>query len=122
MRRAPREAHGQATVEFALVLPLVVLAVLLVFQALVIAHDRLLVEHAAREAARAASVDPSGADAAAAVRRVLPGAHLALQRGRGVGAIVRADVALRSTTDLPIIGPLLPDVDLHATVTMRAER
>ena len=122
MGGAPRDTRGQATVEFALVLPLVVLAVLLVFQALVVAHDRLLLEHAAREAARAASVDPSGADAGAAVQRVLPGARLDLQRGSGIGAIVRAAVVFRCATDLPVIGPLLPDLDLHAVVTMRAEQ
>jgi Flp pilus assembly protein TadG len=122
MPGAHRGARGQATVEFALVLPLVVLAVLLVFQALVVAQDRLLLEHAAREAARAASVDPSGNSADAAVQRVLPGARLVVQRGRGIGATVHAAVSLHCRTDLPIIGPLLPDLDLHATVTMRAER
>ncbi len=42
--------------EFALVLPLVVLVVLFIVQAGLVVRDQLLVSHAAREAARAASV------------------------------------------------------------------
>ena len=38
----PRGEHGQATLEFAMVLPVVVLAVLLVFQVLVVADHALL--------------------------------------------------------------------------------
>ena len=55
MRRA-RGSIGQSTVEFALVLPLVVLLVLFVVQGGLIVRDQLLVSHAAREAARAAAV------------------------------------------------------------------
>ena len=50
--------RGQATVEFAFVLPLIVLAALAVIQVGLVVRDQLGVVHAAREAARAASVDP----------------------------------------------------------------
>ena len=39
-----------------------------------------------------------------------------------VGAPIRVDVSYRVVTDVPIIGPLLPDPVLHADATMRAER
>jgi hypothetical protein len=49
--------HGQSTVEFALILPLVVLVVLFIVQAGFVVRDQVLVSHAAREGARAAAVD-----------------------------------------------------------------
>jgi len=42
--------------------------------------------------------------------------------GARVGDLVVADVSYRSVTDLPLVGPLIPDPWLHARVTMRAER
>ena len=50
--------RGQATVEFALLLPVLVLALLAVLQVAFVVRDQVAVVHAAREAARAASVDP----------------------------------------------------------------
>jgi hypothetical protein len=103
-------------------LPAVVIVVLLVFQAMVLGNQFLLVANAAREAARAAIVDPSGADARSAVARTLPGATLSIERSGGVGAPVRAVVRYHARTDLPFIGPLLPDPWFTSAVTMRAER
>ena len=62
--------RGQAVVELALVLPLVVLFVLGALQVAVVARDQLAIEYVAREAARAAAVsaNPDGAAAAAAHR------------------------------------------------------
>ena len=72
-RRARRgSTRGQATVEFAFVLPLVVLALLAVVQVGVVVRDQLGVVHAAREAARAASVDPDPGRAVRAAHRTLP--------------------------------------------------
>ncbi|MGA1052784.1 MAG: TadE family protein, partial [Ilumatobacteraceae bacterium] len=55
--------RGQATVEFALVLPVAALLVLGIVQVVAVARDQLTVEYAAREAARAAAVaaDPAAA-------------------------------------------------------------
>jgi Flp pilus assembly protein TadG len=67
--RAPRRGEpGQATVEFALVLPLLVLAMLALVQVALLVRDHLAVVQAAREAVREASVDPDPARAAAAAR------------------------------------------------------
>lgn len=117
-----REERGQATVEFAIMLPGVVIVLLLIFQAMVIGHDYLLVVNASREAARAAAVDLSDQDALKAVRRTLPDAQLTITRTGGVGTPLRAKVRWHAPTSLPFIGPLLPDPWLEATVTMRAER
>ncbi|MDQ1467320.1 MAG: hypothetical protein QOH10_1735 [Actinomycetota bacterium] len=118
-RSRARSDDGQAAVELALVLPAVVVLVLALVQFALVARDEMLVVHAAREAARAASV---GAPGATAGSRVLPGASVSVSGGARVGDLVEATVSYRSITDLPLVGPLIPDPWLHARVTMRAER
>jgi TadE-like protein len=118
-RFGARPDDGQAAVELALVLPAVVLLVLALLQFALVARDELLVVHAAREAARAGSVGASGSNAGL---RVLSGASVSISGGARVGDLVVATVSYRSVTDLPLVGPLIPDPWLHARVTMRAER
>ena len=125
-----RDDHGQATVELALVLPVVVVLLLVGAQVAVVLHDQVLVLHAAREAARAAAVQPAGSraatvDATQAVRAALP-AHRSEryritvhQRAPG---LVEVRVATSSPTDVPLVGRLLPDVPLSASVVMAVER
>ncbi len=105
-----------------MILPAIVIVVLLVFQAMVLGNRFLLVANAAREAARAAAVDPTDADARAAVARTLPGATVTISRSGGIGAPLRAVVRYHARTDVPFVGALLPDPWFTSTVTMRAER
>ena len=74
--RARGGERGQATVEFAFLLPLIVLSVLAVIQVGLVVRDQLGVVHAARQAARAASVDPDPGRAVRAAHRTLPGAEV----------------------------------------------
>lgn len=120
-----RRAAGQAAVEVALVMPVVALLLLSVVQVALVVRDQVLVVHAAREAARAAAVDPSpGAARQAAV------AATSLRPERldvdvppvgGAGRLVTATVAYRSPTAAPLIGPLLPDVVVRGRASMRRE-
>jgi len=118
--------QGQSTVELALVLPLVVLFVLLVLQVGLVVREHLLVTHAAREAARAASV-ATGDRAAAARRGAERSGPLAADRLSAElellddGHSVRVAVRYRSITDLPFVGALLPDRILDAVAVMRVE-
>jgi Flp pilus assembly protein TadG len=118
--------EGQATVELALLLPVVAILLLAVLQVAVVARDAVLVTHAAREAARAGAVDASPAAAAAAARSSsgLDPARLAVRTTRhgGAGGRVQVDIWYRSPTDLPIVGALIGDPLLTATVTMRIEQ
>ena len=123
---ASRGQHGQATVELALVLPLVALLLLALVQVAVVARDQVLVAHAAREAVRAAAVDP---DVHAARRAAEQAGPLATDRlavevsGRdGVGSRVRVVVTYSVPTRLPLVGRALGDVRLTASATMRVER
>jgi Flp pilus assembly protein TadG len=127
MRRGARsgarlDTAGQSTVEFALVLPLFFGLLALVFQVALVGRDEILVVHAARAAAREASVtaDPARIDAAAT--RTLPGSVVRVARRGRVGEPVEVDVTYTSKTDLPIVGSMLPDLTLHGRAVMRVER
>lgn len=118
--------RGQATVELALVLPLAVLLLLAIIQVALVARDRNLVTHAAREAARAAAVDGDPAAAVRAAERAGPLDPNRMQvrvRGRdGVGSRVEVTVRYTTRAGVPGIGAALGDVVLEASATMRVER
>lgn len=123
--RRGRGDQGQAAVELALVLPLVVVLALALCQVALVVRDQVLVIHAAREAARASAVD---ADPGAAQRSALSSGPLASERvqvgvsGRaGPGSRVEVTVRYRSATDVPLIGPLVGDVALSGSASMRVE-
>jgi hypothetical protein len=109
-------------VEFALILPILVLALLAVVQVALVVRDHIAVVHAAREAARAASVDPDPSRAVRAARRTLPGARVHVGRRGRVGEPITVVVTYRSSTELPLVGPLFPDPTLRSRVVMRVEK
>lgn len=117
----PRE-RGQATVEFALILPMVVFLLLAILQTALVVRDYVGVVHAAREAARAVSVDRDPGSAGAAAHRVLQDARVDVGSRPAVGGPIRVEVRYVSHTDLPLVGFLFPDPELHATAVMRTER
>lgn len=95
-------------------LPVVVLALLLVVQVAVVAITQVRVEHAAREAGRAAALGlpppPGGLD---------PARTEVVVTSRPPW--VTAEVEHRTTTDLPLVGRLVPDLVLTARSTFRVE-
>ena len=123
--RREREDGGQASVELALVLPLVVLLLLAVAQLGLLVRDQILVVHAAREAAREAAVDasPDAPRRAALASSTLAGSRLTVtSTGRGAaGSRVRVEVAYRAPTVVPLLGAALRDITLRASATMRVE-
>jgi Flp pilus assembly protein TadG len=118
-------ARGQATVEVALVLPVVVLLLLAVVQVGLLVRAQVLVTHMAREAARAAAVDsrPEAAVEAARAATTLDPNRLSVRvDGRsGPGSRVVVHVTYEVPTDVPLVGALLDDVTLEAEATMRVE-
>ena len=115
--------RGQAAVELALCLPFVLLLLLLLVQLGLVVRAQLLVTHAAREGARAAAVasDPRTAAQLAAEKATgLSASRLLL--GTIVGPTrVTVHARLRVPTDLPIVGPLIPDLVLESDTTMHRE-
>lgn len=55
---APVPERGQSTVEFALVLPLVALSLLMIVQVALLATTKVATVHTARDVARAIAIDP----------------------------------------------------------------
>ncbi|MDQ1502245.1 MAG: hypothetical protein QOI86_5585 [Actinomycetota bacterium] len=121
MTNRPVDA-GQTTAELAVVFPVVLLLVLTLIQAALVFRDDLALSNAAREAARAASLDPDPGRAQRAAAAALPGATVSSEPRPAVGELVRVRVSYRSATTLPVVGPLLPDPVLVARAAMRVER
>jgi Flp pilus assembly pilin Flp len=119
---AGRDEAGQATVEFALLLPLIVFAALALIQVGLLVRDYVGVQHAAREAARAASVDPDPGGAARAAHRTLPGARVQVGARPRVGEPITVEVSYHAVTNVPLVGALFPDPTIHARAVMRVER
>lgn len=116
-----RHDRGQASVELALCLPFVCLLLCGVVQVAVVARGQLAVQLAAREAARAAAVSAEPAAAATlAARRAVGLRPLAVTVSQH-GGTVTATVTYTERTQVPLVGALLPDVTLSASVTMALE-
>ena len=106
--------------EFAIALPLVVVALLAIAQVAVVVRNEIAVELAAREAARAASVsaDPVGSARRAAQRAVA----LPVEVSTSVGAdSVTVTVTHVDPTDVAVIGAAIGAITHRATVTMALE-
>ena len=120
VRRAGSE--GQASVEFALLLPVAVWFVLAVVQVGVVVHERVMLTHAAREGARIAAVGGSDTEVRAGAARAsgLDPDRLVVAVSRGGG---RVEVAMSYTavTDVPLVGSLVGDPRLDARAVMRRE-
>ena len=114
--------RGQASVELALVLPVLILFLLGLVQTALVARDQVLLQDAARAAAREASVGADPSRVRDAARRSLAGVTIDVQRQGGVGDPVVVVARYHDRTDVPFVGGLFPDVDLTARATMRAER
>ncbi|NBU56451.1 MAG: pilus assembly protein [Acidimicrobiia bacterium] len=113
--------RGQATVEFALTIPVLVIALLGAIQVFVILVDRIHLVHVTRDAARAASVgdDPRSA-AEMVIDRSFPDREISLTVSMS-DDVVTVEMVLSNPTDVPIIGRFLPDVELRESLSMLAE-
>lgn len=116
---------GQATVEFALVLPFLFLFSLSVVQVGSIANDQLALGHAARSAARAISlgdVTDQSADQIAvnAVDNTTTLKNIRIDVELG-GNFARVALSYKRKINIPIIGRLINEVTLHSSATMPRE-
>lgn len=115
-----RRDHGQATVELALCLPLVTMVVLAVAQLVVVGLHAARLTSAARDAARAAAVSATPSISA---RRVVDSLRFdtvdvsTIVDDQWVTVLIHEKVP----TDLPLVGLLVPDIDLQEKVTMLRE-
>lgn len=118
-----RTPRGQATVELALLLPLILMVLLVVLQVGVLARDRLAVVHATRAAARTVIVDPSP-EAATRSLRAQGGAaargRVAVSGALRPGGLATVTVTM-AATPVPIIGHVVAGVTLRERLTVYVE-
>ena len=126
-----QDDRGQATVEAAMTLPIVLIALLLIVQVGVVVRDAMALVQASREGARVAAVTGDDASATDAVRRSagsLDASRIDIdieppsgERTRGAPVTVHLSYADRLT--IPIVSKLVSfDVPLRAAATMRIEQ
>ncbi len=114
--------QGQATVELALLLPLLALLTMGIVQIGLLAHDRIALTHAAREAVRAAVVDPDAGSVRDAADRAS-----ALDPSRLTvdviddGDDVEVTVTYLAPTDVPVVGAVVGDVTMRERFVGRVE-
>ncbi len=122
-----RGERGSAAVEFALVLPLVLLFLLAFVQVGVLVRDRLVVSHAVRAGAREAAVTDDADAIRDAALRAAPGLDhdrltLSVTRAGARGDPVTVTVGYDVPVATVLAGWLLPDhVHLEAAITARQE-
>jgi len=129
LRRRPpcrRSDRGQATVEFVVVVPVLILLMLAVVQLTVIGLDQMMVWHAARQAGRQAAVTPDPALVTRAAIDASPGLdgqrlQVELSGGTRSGDLVRVELIYQAATDVPLVGVLIDDQPLNAEVVFRVE-
>lgn len=116
--------RGSAVVEFALVVPLVLVLILGLVEVALVARTQLEVVNAAREGAREAAASPDPADAVRAARNALGGsgasARISVRRPDIVGSLAEVRIALPYRVGAPLFGGM--SVEIKARATMRVER
>jgi hypothetical protein len=119
------DQRGQATVELALSLPLLVILLGFVVETAMLAGDQVRLWHATREAARAAVVDPDPAAArSAAGRSGLSDLSMSIDPDpsyRVQGQPLRVEITMRPEGSVPLIGAVFENIELRASAAMRIE-
>lgn len=113
--------RGQAAIEFALTIPVLVVALLGSIQVFVLLVDRIHLVHVTRDATRAASIAESPDRAVNdVIDRSFPDRDVTVTLERR-GDVLTVDVTLRNPTDVPLIGRFIPDVEQHESLSMLSE-
>jgi Flp pilus assembly protein TadG len=116
--------RGTAVIEFALVLPLILVLLLGIVEVAVIARTEIQLVHAAREGAREAAASPDTERAAAAVRAALGdsarAARISVSRPSTVGKMTTVTVRFPYRVVAPIFGGFT--VTMSSRASMRVER
>ena len=118
MHQTPHhKGRGQATIEFALMAPLVVLCALLLLATLSVCLDTLRLNDIARSAVRSAITSESPSDAATAIAQL---SHVsAVTVTDESTGIVTVNATMKKR--FPLLGRWLPSLSLHGTATMMRE-
>ena len=124
---SPRNERGSAAVEFALVLPLLLVVTLALVEVGLLGRDRLLVEAAARAGARAAAVEADESavrnDAVAAAPGLDPAVlSVEIFRSGTLGDPVTVTIGYVDQVRVPFVDWLVgTSVQMHASASCRQE-
>jgi Flp pilus assembly protein TadG len=127
VRRRWMGERASASVEFALVLPFVLIMALAMLQVGLLVKDQLVVEGSARAGARQAAVTTDDAEVARTAERAAVGLdpsrlEFHVQRDGGAGTSVAVKVLYHAPVAVPLVSWLFPDtIDLGSTAIMRQE-
>lgn len=123
MKRRRAGSQGQATVEFALLLPVAVVALLVIAQIGLVVRTRVMLTHAAREGARVAAVGGSDAEVTAAVidSGSLDPAQLTVGVTRDA-SVVTVLLIYEMKTDVSVVGAILDDPQMSSLAAMYREQ
>jgi hypothetical protein len=122
---------GQATVEAALTLPIVLIALLLIVQVGIVVRDALALAQAAREGARATAVSADDDDARSAIERAagpldadrIEITLMPTESDRRRGDAVTVELAYLERLSIPIVSRIVSmDMPLRASATTQLER
>ena len=118
MHQTPRRNdNGQATVEFALMAPLVVLCALLLLATMSVCLDTLRLNDIARSTVRSAITSDNPSEAATAIALL---SHVsATTTVNGVTGLITVEASMKKR--FPLLGCWLPSLSLHAKSTMMRE-
>jgi Flp pilus assembly protein TadG len=112
-----RNDNGQATVEFALMAPLVVLCALLLLATLSVSLDTLRLNDIARSAVRSAITSDNPSEAARAIADLT---HVsAVTTTDESTGLVTVNATMKK--QFPLLGRWLPSLSLHGPATMMRE-
>lgn len=121
-----RNEQGQATLELALCLPVVVILVAMLLEVGLLIRDDTRLWHAAREAARTAVVGADEVEVERAAELVAAGAVEVridpAPQQRQIGEPVEVTLVQRFAGYVPLVEELFRGVVLSAEATMRVER
>ena len=117
--------RGTVSVEFFLVLPMVILVLVAGLETISVSRARLELAGAVREGARVAATTPDPAQAVAAVQAALPAeardrVRVSVSRPSVVGEHARVTARMHHALRAPLLSAV--EVELSASAVMRVER
>jgi Flp pilus assembly protein TadG len=124
-RRILSEERGSVTIEFFLVIPLLIVVLAAGVQVISVARARVELVGAVREGARVAATTPDPSRAVEAVRAAMSPAErdrvrISVSRPAVVGRPARVTATMRHDLNIPFLSDL--GVDLSASASMLVER
>ncbi len=125
-----RKEDGQSATEFALVLPIILIVILVIVQSGIIVNAQLVITHAAREGVRDGSVTNNNSKIINSIRnsaRTLDHDMLNISidpsSGRKIGDYLTVSIEYKPPIVIPIIKSFFPsNIRLRSSATMRIEK